>query len=66
MAGKLIWRWFAIVVNYLLFIYYLCGKDTKNYEEAQRILDNMKSCGESLCGDTNDTKVDCGCGKIVY
>jgi beta-galactosidase len=29
MAGKLIWRWFAIVVNYLLFIYYLCGKDMK-------------------------------------
>ena len=41
-------------------------KDTKNYEEAQRILDNMSSCGESLCGDTNDTKVDCGCGKIIY
>lgn len=40
-------------------------KDTKNYEEAQRILDNMNGCGDFLCGSTN-LKSDCGCGKIIY
>ncbi len=41
-------------------------KDTKNYEEAQRILDNMSGCGAGLCGDINENKIDCGCGKVVY
>jgi hypothetical protein len=40
-------------------------KDTKNYEEAQRILDNMNGCGDFLCGGTN-LKSDCGCGKVIY
>lgn len=41
-------------------------KDTNNFEEAQRILDNMSSCGDSLCSDANVNKSDCGCGKVVY
>lgn len=41
-------------------------KDTKNYEEAQRLLDNMSGCGMSLCESTDDSKVDCGCGKVIY
>ena len=40
-------------------------KDTKNYEEAQRILDNMRGCGDFLCEGAK-VKSDCGCGKAVY
>lgn len=36
-----------------------------NYDEAQRILDNLSSCG-SLCGDDIEIKDDCGCGDIKY
>lgn len=41
-------------------------KDTNNYEEAQRVLDNMKGCGSYLCEDVNYDKTDCGCGTVVY
>lgn len=41
-------------------------KDTNNYDEAQRILDNMNSCGSYLCGDGTNDKSDCGCGRVVY
>jgi hypothetical protein len=41
-------------------------KDTKNYEEAQRILDNMNGCGGFLCNNTATNKTDCGCGKAIY
>lgn len=40
-------------------------KDIKNFDEAQRILDNMSDCNSYLCED-NSTKSDCGCGKVVY
>lgn len=38
-------------------------KDRNNYDEAQRILDNLSSCGDSLCGDIL-SKNDCGCGSF--
>ncbi len=40
-------------------------KDTNNYEEAQRILDNLSSCN-SLCGEDLDFNNNCGCGSIKY
>lgn len=41
-------------------------KDIKNYEEAQRILDKMSGCSMYLCEGTDETKIDCGCGKVIY
>lgn len=38
--------------------------DSKNYEEAQRILDNLSTC-ESLCGEELINLNDCGCGNSI-
>lgn len=38
-------------------------KDRHNYDEAQRVLDNLSSCGMSICGD-DLIKTNCGCGSI--
>lgn len=35
-----------------------------NYQEAQRILNNLLSCDSTLCGNTNKLG-GCGCGKTV-
>jgi hypothetical protein len=40
-------------------------KDRYNFEEAQRILDNIKDCSGNLCIDNQD-KSDCGCGRIKF
>lgn len=40
-------------------------KDRQNFEEAQRILDNLGGCSDEICGD-NNVKSDCGCGNIVF
>ena len=40
-------------------------KDRKNYDEAQRILDNLSSCTD-ICGEDLDFNNDCGCGSIKY
>lgn len=37
-------------------------KDRGEYDEAQRILDNLTSCSD-LCGDYLSTNKDCGCGS---
>ena len=37
-------------------------KDTKNYTEAQRILDNLIACNE-LCNSDLTINTDCGCGS---
>lgn len=39
-------------------------KDRRNYDEAQRIIDNISGCG-SLCEDLTNNN-DCGCGSIKY
>lgn len=40
-------------------------KDTQNYTEAQRILDNLSSCN-SICGDELDERNNsCGCGNLI-
>lgn len=40
-------------------------KDTGNFTEAQRILDNLSSC-DSVCGDMLDNfNNDCGCGNSI-
>ena len=40
-------------------------KDQKNYDEAQRILDNLSSCID-ICGENLDFNNNCGCGSIKY
>lgn len=40
-------------------------KDRHNFEEAQRILDQMSDCSGTLCGDNRD-KSDCGCGGVKF
>lgn len=40
-------------------------KDRHNFEEAQRILDQMSDCSGSLCEDNQD-KSDCGCGGVKF
>lgn len=40
-------------------------KDRNNYEEAQRLLDNLSSC-TGICGEDLDFNNDCGCGSIKY
>lgn len=37
-------------------------KDRKNYDEAQRILDNLSTC-DNLCGDELNSNNNCGCGS---
>lgn len=37
-------------------------KDRKNYDEAQRILDNLSTC-DNLCGDELNLNNNCGCGS---
>lgn len=39
-------------------------KDSNNFEEAQRILDNLESCSNSMCG--NNSENSCGCEKLVF
>jgi hypothetical protein len=39
-------------------------KDHDNYEEAQRLLDNLSDCTRNLCGETFN-KSDCNCGKAI-
>lgn len=39
-------------------------RETESFEEAQRILDNLSSCGFS-CKDKSITFSDCGCGNII-
>lgn len=46
----------AYVIEYL--------KETENYEEAQRILDNLSSCG-FLCEDNVITHNNCGCEHTI-
>lgn len=41
-------------------------KDQGNYEEAQRILDNLIGCSNYLCPEDTDHKSNCNCGKVVY
>lgn len=44
------------VLNYLV--------ETGNFEEAQRIVDNLSSCGFS-CDDDLENFNDCGCGQVI-
>lgn len=37
-------------------------KDIENYEEAQRLLENISDCTETIC---SDFKLDCNCGKTI-
>lgn len=55
-----------IKMDFLLSALYVFDylKDINNFEEAQRILDNMSEC-DSLCEDYS-AKSDCGCGKNIY
>lgn len=39
-------------------------KDHKNYEEAQRILDNLSDCAGTLCNEYQP-KSNCNCGKTI-
>lgn len=39
-------------------------KETNNFEEAHRILDNLSSCGFA-CEDKSITFSDCGCGNTI-
>lgn len=39
-------------------------KETENFEEAQRIIDNLSTCGFP-CADDSITVNDCGCGNFI-
>lgn len=39
-------------------------KETNNFEEAQRIIDNLSSCG-FVCEEDTITFSDCGCGNTI-
>lgn len=52
--------------DFLLHAVYVLDflKETGNFEEAQRILDNLSSCG-FVCNDKSITFSDCGCGHAI-
>lgn len=40
-------------------------KDRNNYDEAQRLLDNLVTC-VNICDSDSNFNTDCGCGSIKY
>lgn len=54
------------ILDAVMVLKYLIRK--KLYSEAQEILDQLNSCGNTICNELSDKSLkggDCGCGKVV-
>lgn len=65
--GKLSLKNDRLTRDFLLAAIYIFDylKDHNNYDEAQRVLDDLLSCSGSLCPSEYDIKNTCDCGEIV-